>query len=116
MNYTRNSNVVWERLDDSALLIPPASTRAWRLDSLASTIWSSCGESGGFQRAVDAVARLTGMDRARAEDLCARFCAQLAALGLMRGSATPLLAVAARSSLGDRKSTRLNSSHSSISY
>ena len=84
MKYIRSKDVVWERIDGGALLTRPSSDRAWRLDALASTIWSLCGGKGGFERAVKAVLRATGCDAVRAREICERLCADLAARGLMQ--------------------------------
>jgi len=106
MSYIRSKEVVWERIDGGALLTRPSSDRAWRLDSLAATVWSLCGGKGGFERAVKAVLRATGMDRASAQATCERLCSQLAARGLMQCAGTPV-AIAARSGVDFARFTEI---------
>lgn len=92
MNYIRSKEVVWERIDGGTLLTRPSSDRAWRLDALASSVWSLCGGKGGFERAVKAVLRATGSDAVRARELCERLCSELVARGLMQGTLVPVYA------------------------
>ncbi|MEI6234690.1 MAG: PqqD family protein [Planctomycetota bacterium] len=87
MRWIRNENVIWEELDNGALLIDAKNGSRWTLSATAATAWKLCDG----KRTLDEMARVLRQKR----ESIAEFCRQFEALGLLQIRNAHILAAVA---------------------
>ena len=82
-NWMRSSDIVWEDLNDEALLVDAKTGRQWSLNAAAARIWRLCDGSRGMAELAAAFALATGRTLKRSKVEIHEFCSRFTSLGLL---------------------------------